>query len=125
MLAGTAFLIAIPFATGVAKATVASDDVPATNTIVATSFVKLLAILLSPGGVALRRTILWPDGGSMRDPLRTGCIEAANFVRTVEPARRPPEAKRRNAVSVSTRCKAWAAGLTGCAIDARPRQTKQ
>jgi hypothetical protein len=42
-------LIANPFATGVAEATVASDDVPATNTIVATSFVKRLAILLSPG----------------------------------------------------------------------------
>src|SRR6476646_6351534 len=78
---GTAFLIANPFAAGVAEATVASDDVPATNTIVATSFVKRLAILLSPGGVALRRTILWPDGGSMRDPLRRGSIEAANFVR--------------------------------------------
>src|SRR6185312_15297124 len=40
---GTAFLIANPFAAGVAEATVASDDVPATNTIVATSFVKRLA----------------------------------------------------------------------------------
>jgi len=36
-------LIANPFAAGVAEATVASDDVPATNTIVATSFVKRLA----------------------------------------------------------------------------------
>jgi hypothetical protein len=71
-------LIANPFATGVAEATVASDDVPATNTIVATTFIKRLAILLSPGGVALRRTILWRDGGSMRDPLRTGCIRDAS-----------------------------------------------
>jgi hypothetical protein len=63
-------LIASPFATGVAEATVASNDVPATNTIVATSFVKRLAILLSPRGVALRRTILWTGGGSLCDPKR-------------------------------------------------------
>ena len=37
-------------ATGVAEAIVASDEVPATNTIVATSFFKRLVILLSPGG---------------------------------------------------------------------------
>jgi hypothetical protein len=48
-LAGTAFLRASPCAIGVADATVASDDVPATNTIVATSLVKRLAILFSSG----------------------------------------------------------------------------
>jgi hypothetical protein len=30
-----------------------------------------------------------------------------------------------NQVGASTCCKTWAAGLMGCAIDARPRQTKQ
>jgi hypothetical protein len=62
----------------------------------------------------------------MRDPLRTGPIEAANFVRTVEPARRPAGAsgravraircKRRNQVGASTCGWAWAAGLTRCPL---------
>src|SRR6185312_3114172 len=72
-----------------AEAIVASDDAPATNTIVATSFVKRLAILHSPGGCRLATTIPLPDGGPMGGPLRTGSIQAANFVRTVEPDRRP------------------------------------
>jgi len=48
----------------------------------------------------------------MRDPFRTGGIEAANFVRTVEHARASgcpsgPSGQRGNPVSVSTCCKAW------------------
>src|SRR5258708_38324362 len=90
-LAGTAFLIASPFANGVADATVASEDVPATHTIAATSLVKRLAILVSPPGVALRRIILCTGGGSMCDPSGWEAAKAAIFVRTMEGARGRPE----------------------------------
>jgi hypothetical protein len=126
-------LIASPFATGVAEATVVSDDVPATNTIVATSFVKRLAILLSPGVSPCDESYYGPMADQCA--IRSGREVSKRQISSVlwnlgdrpEQVGGPVRAsgKRRNPVSGSTYCKAWAAGLTGCAIDARPRQTKQ
>jgi len=82
-------LIANPFAAGVAEATVASDDVPATNTIVATSFVKRLAFWSLRGVSPCDEPYYGPMADQCAIRSEWDNIQAANFVRTVEPARRP------------------------------------